>query len=115
MEVLVFPGVSTSDIYLHPVARAAWVGLLATALNLMPIGQLDGGHILYSFVGDFHRVLTRLFIVALIPMGVFFSYSWLIWAALLLLFGMRHPRIYAETPLGTGRLKLGLLALALFV
>ncbi|MGH9665274.1 MAG: site-2 protease family protein, partial [Bryobacteraceae bacterium] len=48
LEWIVFPGVSPQDIYLHPVARAAWVGLLATALNLLPIGQLDGGHILYA-------------------------------------------------------------------
>jgi len=46
MERLFFPGVASSDIYLHPVGRAAWVGTLATALNLLPIGQLDGGHIL---------------------------------------------------------------------
>ncbi|MBC8166892.1 MAG: site-2 protease family protein, partial [Bryobacteraceae bacterium] len=43
LEALIFPGVPASDIYLHPIARAAWVGVLATALNLMPIGQLDGG------------------------------------------------------------------------
>ena len=46
---LIFPGVATGDIYLHPAARAAWVGMLATALNLLPVGQLDGGHILYAF------------------------------------------------------------------
>jgi membrane-associated protease RseP (regulator of RpoE activity) len=115
LEFLIFPGVPSADIYLHPVARAAWVGVLATALNLMPIGQLDGGHILYSFVGDFHRFLTRFFIAALIPLGIFFSYSWLVWAVLLLLFGMRHPRIYDRTPLGSGRVRLGLLALGLFI
>ncbi len=49
LETAIFPGVPSSDIYLHPIARAAWVGVLATALNLLPIGQLDGGHILYSF------------------------------------------------------------------
>ena len=47
-----FPGVAAADISLHPVARAAWVGVFATALNLLPIGQLDGGHILYSFFGE---------------------------------------------------------------
>src|SRR5262249_18481245 len=51
-EQVRFPGVPVNDIYLHPVARAAWVGLLATALNLLPIGQLDGGHIVYSFFGE---------------------------------------------------------------
>ncbi|MGH9628351.1 MAG: site-2 protease family protein, partial [Bryobacteraceae bacterium] len=55
LQLLVFPGASPEDIYLHPIARAAWVGVFATALNLLPIGQLDGGHILYSFIGEWHR------------------------------------------------------------
>lgn len=112
---LIFPDVETKDIYLHPIARAAWVGTLATALNLLPIGQLDGGHILYSFVGRFHRRLSRVFVLALIPLGLFVSRHWLIWAALLLLLGTRHPSIQDLSPLGTGRWKLGILALVVFV
>jgi len=72
-EQLVFPGVSSSDIYLHPVARAAWVGVLATALNLLPIGQLDGGHIIYSFLGERTRFLSRALVVLLIPIGLLYS------------------------------------------
>jgi membrane-associated protease RseP (regulator of RpoE activity) len=114
-ELAIFPGVPQTDIYLHPIARAAWVGLLATALNLMPIGQLDGGHILYSFFGDYHRLLTNLFIAALIPLAFFFSWSWIFWALLLFFLGRKHPRIYDSTPLGNGRVQLGILALVIFV
>ncbi len=115
MKALLFPGVASSDLYLHPIARAAWVGMLATALNLLPIGQLDGGHILYSFVGKWHKRLSRLFVLILIPIGIFYSYSWLLWAVILLFLGMRHPSILDESPLGAGRRKLGLLALVLFL
>ncbi len=59
LERLIFPGVAHADVYLHPVARAAWVGMFATALNLLPIGQLDGGHILYSFFPNRHRLVSR--------------------------------------------------------
>ncbi len=55
-----FPGVPSSDIYLHPVARAAWVGMFATSMNLLPIGQLDGGHILYSFFPQRHKLISKL-------------------------------------------------------
>ncbi len=115
LATAIFPGVPTVDLYLHPVARAAWVGILATALNLLPIGQLDGGHILYSFVGERHRLLSRIFVAALVPIGIFFSYSWLVWAAFLLFFGMRHPMIYDSSRLGAGRARLGGLALAIFL
>jgi membrane-associated protease RseP (regulator of RpoE activity) len=115
LEQAVFPGVAVADIYLHPVARAAWVGLFATALNLLPIGQLDGGHILYSFVGTRHRLLSRLFAAALIPMGFFFWYGWLFWAGALFFFGMRHPAIHDFSEIDAGRRKLGWLALAIFL
>jgi membrane-associated protease RseP (regulator of RpoE activity) len=116
MEWIFFPGVPSSDIYLHPVARAAWVGILATALNLLPIGQLDGGHILYAFAGRWHKLLSRLFVVALIPLAFYTrSWSWLVWAALLFFFALRHPVICDEGKLGAKRVVLGLAALAIFL
>jgi len=115
MAAGIFPGVPTSDIYLHPIARAAWVGALATALNLLPIGQLDGGHILYAFVGRWHRRLSRLFVLALVPLGLFVSFHWLIWAALLFFLGTRHPSIQDASPLASGRRKLAILALVVFL
>ena len=114
-ESWIMPGTAPRDILVHPIARAAWAGLFATALNLMPMGQLDGGHILYSFVGELHRHLTRIFVVALIPLGFFFSWSWLLWAALIFFFGMKHPRMYDTAPLGSGRAQLALLGLLILV
>ena len=114
LEALIFPGVPVADIYLHPIARAAWVGIFATALNLLPIGQLDGGHILYAFIGERHRLLSKIFVAALVPMG-YFSISWLIWAVLLFFFGLKHPRIYDSAEMGSGRTKLGWLALVMFL
>jgi membrane-associated protease RseP (regulator of RpoE activity) len=112
---VLFPGVNVGDIYLHPVARAAWVGCLATALNLLPIGQLDGGHIVYSLFGERTRILSRVFVALLIPMGIFFAYSWLVWAALLFFFGMRHPRIFDPNPPGRARTWLAAVALIVFL
>jgi len=115
MEWVRFPGVPIEDIYLHPVARAAWAGLLATALNLLPIGQLDGGHILYAFLGERTKYLSRLFIFILVLMGSFIAWSWLLWAALLFFFGMRHPAIVDPNPLGRFRTWLAVAALAIFI
>lgn len=56
LQRAIFPGVPSGDIYLHPIARGAWVGMFATALNLLPVGQLDGGHIVYALLGRSHRV-----------------------------------------------------------
>ncbi len=116
LEKAVFPGVNPADIYLHPVARAAWVGLFATALNLLPIGQLDGGHILYSIVGRRHKLLSRVFVAALVPLYMVTRYwPWLAWAAFLFFFALRHPPIFDPTPLSKGRKALGWVALAVFV
>jgi membrane-associated protease RseP (regulator of RpoE activity) len=85
------PDVRPGDLLLHPVGRAAWVGLFATALNLLPGGQLDGGHILYSVASKYHRGITFGVALALIPLGVFFWSGWIFWSILLLLIGFRHP------------------------
>jgi membrane-associated protease RseP (regulator of RpoE activity) len=114
-EWVQFPGVPVADIYLHPVARAAWAGLLATAINLLPIGQLDGGHILYAFLGERTKLLSRIFAALLIPMGIFFAYMWLVWAAVLFFFGMRHPAIVDPQPLSPARRWLGFVALLVLI
>jgi membrane-associated protease RseP (regulator of RpoE activity) len=113
LEKAIFPGVSAADIYLHPVARAAWVGIFATALNLLPIGQLDGGHIIHAFVGERHGLLSKVFIAALVPLGLLY-WPWFLWALLLLILGRRHPPIFDATPLSSGRRLLGYLAFLIF-
>jgi membrane-associated protease RseP (regulator of RpoE activity) len=85
------------DMYLHPTAIAAWVGMFATALNLLPGGQLDGGHIVFSIAPRAHKQVSRLTILALIPMALYLWAGWLVWAILLRISGMRHP-IVAEWP-----------------
>jgi membrane-associated protease RseP (regulator of RpoE activity) len=122
-EWLRFPGVPPTDIYLHPVARAAWVGMLTTALNLLPIGQLDGGHILYAFLGERTKILSRLFVFALACLGVFqvffegtsSGYTWLFWSLLLLIFALRHPLIIDHNPMDRTRTWLAILALVVFI
>src|ERR1700728_2283224 len=98
-------------VLLHPTAIAAWVGMLATSLNLLPGGQLDGGHIVFAIAPRAHKFVSRLTILILLPMGYFLWTGWFIWAILLLLTSLRHPQV-AEWPRGSGgRLWLGGLAL----
>lgn len=122
-ELIRFHHVAVGSIYLHPVARAAWVGLLATALNLLPIGQLDGGHVLYAFLGEKTRIWSRFAVAILAVLGLFqlftsaykMGYMWLFWSIFLLIFGMRHPTIVDPSPVGRIRGWLGLLALGIFI
>lgn len=85
--------VPLSHLYLHPVAVAAWVGMFATALNLLPGGQLDGGHIIFAISPRAHRTISNLTVLALIPMAIYFWAGWLIWAILLRISGARHPEV----------------------
>jgi Peptidase family M50 len=86
---------------LHPTAIAAWVGMFATALNLLPGGQLDGGHIVFSLAPAAHRKISWLTILVLIPLAFFSCYIWLVWAIVLRVTSMRHPMV-AEWPAVTG-------------
>jgi membrane-associated protease RseP (regulator of RpoE activity) len=90
------------DVFLHPVAFAAWAGLLVTALNLIPAGQLDGGHIAYALFGQRARWLNRIAAVAALGLGLIWS-GWWLWAAVILFFGQRNAEPLDQvTPL-TGR------------
>ena len=104
---------------LHPMAFAAWFGLLATALNLFPIGQLDGGHIAYAVLGRRATMVTYGAIGCALVL-TYFSSSWLVWTALviamLFFFGPRHPQTTDEhVPLDRARLGIAILALAIFI
>jgi membrane-associated protease RseP (regulator of RpoE activity) len=82
---------------LHPMAIAAWVGMFATALNLLPGGQLDGGQIVFSIAPRAHRWISWATTIALLFMSYFLCYVWLMWAVLLRLSSLRHPQV-AEWP-----------------
>ena len=91
LEAILRPNIPAGDLLLHPIGRAAWVGLFATALNLLPGGQLDGGHILYATASKYHRKVTLALALVLMPLGYFFWRGWIFWSILLLAIGFRHP------------------------
>jgi membrane-associated protease RseP (regulator of RpoE activity) len=106
-----------TDLALHPVAFAAWLGLLITTLNLVPLGQLDGGHVLYALVGRrWAHLGSRLVSAGLLVAGFFLSWNWLVWWALTrFLVGLRHPPALLEEPLDPARAAVAVLSLVLFV
>jgi membrane-associated protease RseP (regulator of RpoE activity) len=116
LELLLRPGVSHAHLLLHPVGRAAWVGLFATALNLLPAGQLDGGHILYAVASEQHRRTSFAVAILLVPLAIKFWAGWLVWAVLLVAIGFRHPPLIDPwEPLDRTRRILSGVALAVFV
>ena len=121
MKVLTFithPGLLESqDIMLHPIAFAGWIGLLVTMLNLLPIGQLDGGHIAYAMLGEKQDIIGKLAFLLLIPLS-FFSINWLIWGILLLLLmrSVKHPPIQdIHVPLSYKDKRIGYACLIIFI
>src|SRR5271155_681544 len=111
------PHTPPGDILLHPVGRAAWVGLFVTALNLLPAWQLDGGHILFSLAGQSHLRISIAVSVVLLAMGRL-DPLWYAWGGLLLglTLRFRHPPVYDNwTPLDRARRRWAVVALAMFV
>lgn len=105
-----------SAIILHPMAFAGWVGLLVTALNLFPLGQLDGGHVSYAIFGSRSKTIAKIFLAIYLIMAIFFWFGWLVWALLILLLGLKHPRILDEdSSLGPKRTILSILILVIFI
>lgn len=104
-----------ASLMLHPVAFAAWIGFFVTAINLLPVGQLDGGHVLYAVAGHRQEGISRAVIFVLAPLG-FLWWGWFLWGGMLLFMGPRHPPVLAEeAPLGMREHLLGAIAAALLV
>jgi len=95
---------------LHPIAAAAWIGMFATALNLLPGGQLDGGHIVFSITPRLHRWISFFTVLALVPLGKYFWTGWFLWAVLLGLTG-RHPLVPRYPEVSGGRRMVALFGL----
>jgi len=103
------------DVVLHPVAFAGWIGLLVTALNLLPSGQLDGGHVAHALFGGSYSKFGKALPYILLPMGYFWG-GWAIWAVMLFLLGTAHPpTLFEEVPLTRGRRMVGIIAGLLFL
>jgi hypothetical protein len=100
---------------LHPMAIAAWVGMLATSLNLLPGGQLDGGHIIFSIAPQAHKLVSRLTILILLFMSYYLWTGWFLWALLLWLSSFRQPQVAEWPRVSGGRLWLSVFALVMLL
>lgn len=103
------------DVFLHPVAWAGWAGLLVTALNLIPAGQLDGGHVMYVLLGRRVTTLLPIILIALLALGLVWP-GWWLWALLIFLLGRLHAEPLDQiTPLDPPRRMVAVLGLVIFV
>ncbi|MES2394280.1 MAG: site-2 protease family protein [Acidobacteriota bacterium] len=112
---LFHPGVAEPFMLWHPIYVASWIGLLITSLNLVPADQLDGGHILYAIAPRAHRWFTWTTMAALAILGFTHWMGWLLWVGLLLLPGMRHPKVSDPTPLRKPIFAMAPICLVLFL
>jgi membrane-associated protease RseP (regulator of RpoE activity) len=98
------------------MAFAAWFGLLVTAFNLLPVGQLDGGHVVYTLIGDKIRYVGTVFVAILLVMGITLWQGWFFWAVLIFLLGVGHPPPLNDvTPLGGRRKLVAVLTIVIFL
>lgn len=104
------------DLFLNPVAYAGWIGFFITSINLLPIGQLDGGHILYAAAGKWHRFISIVVVTALVIMGLIVYEGWLVWAVIITIVGTKHPPVLdVHTPLDSLRKTIMLITLLVFI
>ncbi|MDF0674006.1 MAG: site-2 protease family protein [Nitrospira sp.] len=105
-----------ADVVLHPIGFAAWFGLFVTSLNLLPIGQLDGGHVAYALWGRRQRTMALAFLPILLILGFYGWSGWFLWAFMAGLWGIGHPPVMdPHVPLGRNRTIVGWIAFAVFV
>ncbi|MBI5042632.1 MAG: site-2 protease family protein [Nitrospirae bacterium] len=83
-----------ANIFLHPIAFAGWIGFFVTAMNLLPIGQLDGGHVVYAVLGRWHRIVSISMVGLLFILGYMSWPGWYLWGFLTTILGTRHPPVF---------------------
>ena len=104
-----------TQLFLHPVGFAGWLGLFITSLNLLPVGQLDGGHIMMALSPRHSRVIARGVHIILFPLGYFYWPGWLVWAVFLIFLGVRHPPVLLpHIALDDKRRRVGFAAIVIF-
>jgi len=100
---------------LHPVAYAGWAGLLVTAINLFPIGQLDGGHVIYAIFGKKSEKIFLLGLLGLIIVTVFVNWAWILFLILVFFLARKHPPTLNDgKPLDANRRVIGFLMIVIF-
>ena len=118
LTIMVFPNLADGqDVLLHPIAFAGWIGLLVTMLNLLPIGQLDGGHIAYAMFGERQGLIGSISLLALLPLSLL-SLNWLVWGILIIVLmrTAKHPPIQDKhTPLSRENQLVGYACLVIFI
>lgn len=114
--IVIGPLSPEADVVLHPIGFAAWFGLFVTSLNLLPIGQLDGGHVAYALWGRRQRTMALVFLPILLILGFYGWSGWFLWAFMAGLWGVGHPPVMdSHVPLGRNRTIVGWIALGVFV
>ncbi|TAK10322.1 hypothetical protein EPO44_00140, partial [bacterium] len=104
-----------ANIVMHPIGFAGWIGLLVTAMNLLPVGQLDGGHVIYALFGERYIWISRAALMTILSLGFLRWWDgWLVWGLLLLFMGLRHPPpLDPYTPLDAKRKFMGWLMIVI--
>jgi membrane-associated protease RseP (regulator of RpoE activity) len=104
-----------TDVVLHPIGYAGWVGLFITSLNLLPTGQLDGGHIIYALFGRHSKIIFRLTLVGITLISLIYNVGWLLLVIILFFIGYKHPPPLDDiTPLDWRRKVVGVFAFVIF-
>ena len=104
-----------AGVNLHPVAFAGWIGMFVTSLNLLPVGQLDGGHISKALFPARSDIIARVTHMALVVLGIFYWEGWLFWGLVLVFLGVRHPPVLLpHIALDERRRKVGFVTIAIF-
>lgn len=114
MKEIVLGG-GDKDIFLHPVAFAGWIGLFVTSINLIPVGQTDGGHITFSLFPKTHRFLSFFVAFSLLILGFLFWYGWIVWGILTLILGMRTTPYLPKSDIGFKEKLIASISLLIFV